>query len=1036
MNGSSTGRRLVLLVEDNPGDADLATAYLEELSPHTIEVRHAGSVGEAISTLADSVVDAVLLDLNLPDSNGVETLIRVRAAAGGASIIVLSGAITEDLRALALDSGADDVLGKDQSTNGLFARNVLHLIERDLAQKHQRDLERLLEANPDAMVVVGADKTIKSVNAAALRLFEKERSALIDGRFEFDADVHVATELIVPGIRGPRTCEVRTAAFEWRGEPAFLASIRDLSEIKRALRNEADARKLASDRAEQLQIAEGIARNHALRLQALWRASDRAREPGIGSVRAILNEVEIAMRPGRLFRPLLSRIDPTGSYVLAVGGANGEEEALFPEPGLRVGLEEGILPLFERSWFCNDVKAMPRPPTAFRTFPIRAAIATKFKAGSENYLLILGSSESTVSDPFAEDDVEYVEILASIFARLLDVQYLEGSLQLEQQRTNLHARRLESLLRIVNDASLNDSERWIAMLEHAATSILPGQHYRAVLSRVAGESIVQEAIADSERRAFSTEGDAATPQAFPLAGTFAELVFNSTEQTLWWDDFEAVPALPQAIGRGWRAGMATSFYAIGNRWLLSFLSHEPARRPFGDHERTYVELLASFVASHLQHNWQFERLQHQQAHDLLTGLLNRSQFRSRARSASRDQSDFAVLKIDISNFGEINAAYGQMIGDALLVEVANALSRALEPLELLGRVAGDVFGVFIPHYVSKQAVRARTDALLGVFSRPFSTGDREGKEFVALTASVGVALSQRGEQFDLVTSHADSALAATKRRGHGTMLFYEPGMEGDPSFNATLRNELVEAINAQQFELYFQPHVDMQTGKVLGAEALIRWNHPERGIVLPAAFIPFAERSGMIVAIDSWVMSQSFAAAAVFARTRPNFRLYFNLSGRQAGSPDIVRAFSDAAFSGKSLVNIGVEITESDAMRDVIETRQVCQHLRQLGVHVAIDDFGTGYSSLSSLKQLPVDMVKIDRSFVAGVLTDQHDVAITQAIIEITRRFDFVSLAEGVESPEQLVWLRDHGCSIAQGFGICKPLPLGAFNDWLTLQRD
>jgi EAL domain-containing protein (putative c-di-GMP-specific phosphodiesterase class I) len=257
-------------------------------------------------------------------------------------------------------------------------------------------------------------------------------------------------------------------------------------------------------------------------------------------------------------------------------------------------------------------------------------------------------------------------------------------------------------------------------------------------------------------------------------------------------------------------------------------------------------------------------------------------------------------------------------------------------------------------------------------------------------------------------------------------------METNSQQRATLRNEIAEAIAGNQFTLYYQPHIELSTGNVTGCEALIRWNHPTRGLLLPGHFIPFAEQTGIITSIDAWVMRNAFAAAKELSATRPGFRLFFNLSGRQAGDPKLIRAFSDAARNGVPLGNIGVEITESDAMRDVEATRRVCRALRRLGVQIAIDDFGTGYSSLSFLKRLPVDVVKIDQSFIAGLMSDPHDAAITETIISIAERFGFASLAEGVERPDELAWLRLWCCTYAQGFGISHALPMEAFRSWLT----
>jgi EAL domain-containing protein (putative c-di-GMP-specific phosphodiesterase class I) len=238
----------------------------------------------------------------------------------------------------------------------------------------------------------------------------------------------------------------------------------------------------------------------------------------------------------------------------------------------------------------------------------------------------------------------------------------------------------------------------------------------------------------------------------------------------------------------------------------------------------------------------------------------------------------------------------------------------------------------------------------------------------------------------------------------------------------------MDALANDQFTLYFQAHLDLENDAVCGCEALIRWTHPERGLILPGEFIPFAEHTGIIDAIDRWVMRSALDAARIMHTYGPDFRLYFNLSGRQAGDPRLVRAFVDAARSGVALNNIGVEITETDAMRDVAKTRMVCRALRRLGVRVAIDDFGTGYSSLSSRKQLPVDVVKIDRSFVSGVLCDPHDATIAETIIAISDHFGFETLAEGVEEPAAIAWLRDRGCRFVQGYAVSHPLPMSAFH--------
>jgi diguanylate cyclase (GGDEF)-like protein len=425
-------------------------------------------------------------------------------------------------------------------------------------------------------------------------------------------------------------------------------------------------------------------------------------------------------------------------------------------------------------------------------------------------------------------------------------------------------------------------------------------------------------------------------------------------------------------------------------------------------------------------------IQYQQSHDVLTGLFNRSQFRSAVRSAARTSTHYAIILIDVDAFREINESYGHMAGDAVLVEVGNALRLRASDDEFVGRIGDDVFGVYIEHAVSRGFVLKRALSFADAFSRGFSTGDREGKEFIMRTAGLGISIApDNGTTIDAILSHADAALVHAKQRGHGSLVFYDASMEGDAHRRTALRNELGEAVAADQFELYYQPHVEVGTGKVTGCEALIRWNHPERGLLLPQHFIPFAEQSGIIGSIDTWVMQNACAAANDLAALQPEFRLYFNLSGRQAGDPSVIRAFVAAARSGVALEHLGVEITETDAMRDVEATRLVCRALRRLNVRIAIDDFGTGYSSLSSLKRLPVDIVKIDRSFISGILSDPHDETIADTIISIAARFGFESLAEGVEALGEIGWLRQRPCRYMQGYAICHPLPIDDFKRWV-----
>jgi EAL domain-containing protein (putative c-di-GMP-specific phosphodiesterase class I) len=243
-------------------------------------------------------------------------------------------------------------------------------------------------------------------------------------------------------------------------------------------------------------------------------------------------------------------------------------------------------------------------------------------------------------------------------------------------------------------------------------------------------------------------------------------------------------------------------------------------------------------------------------------------------------------------------------------------------------------------------------------------------------------------------------------------------------------------LDREEFVLHFQPHIDLVSGRVAGAEALVRWNHPIRGLLLPSEFIPFAEKHGLIKAIGANVFRQAAAAAAILREADPAFRLYFNLSAVQLEDERFIEELIAAGEAGAPLDNLGVEITETAAMRDVQTTLRLLGTIRELGLHIAIDDFGIGYSSLSLLKLLPLDIVKIDRSFISAVLEDPHDAIVVEGIISIVQKFGALVLAEGVETDAQGDWLAGRGCRYAQGFALCVPLPLSDFLEWLRVDLE
>lgn len=784
---------------------------------------------------------------------------------------------------------------------------------------------------------------------------------------------------------------------------------------------------------QSLTVAEERARQHAERLDALWRITSNLTLRGHELMHAMLREAATAIRRTQRFGGVLSRIE--GGELVVVGrGAqtNDDPDLRFFQIGQRVPIEITLLSRSRRSQGWDDFAILSDIPEGVTLLGWRAAILTQFDVGDSRYALVFASPEPTTI-AFGTEDFAYLEVLASSFAKQLQVKRLEDTLRDEETRARQHAERLEALWTIVNDPTLRDVDLWLAMLGQAAADIRPDQSFQGLLWRVQDTNLVLEAIAAPPGHGivgFSPKIGTTVPLEITILGK----ILADGVGTRSWDDIQSSAVLNEmARKHDLRSFIMTTFTAGGETWALSFASGQTTSAPLGPPDHAYIEVLASFFANHVQQRWQFNRIQYQQSHDALTGLLNRSEFRSQALAASSACDRYAVILLGVNAFREINESYGHLIGDALLVEVSSALQQRVSGDEIIGRIVGDVFGIYIAKPISRAFVRARALDFAEVFARGFSTGDREGKEFVALTASLGVALApDDGATLDATLSHADIARFVAKERGHGSMVFYETGMEGDAQRRVAFRNELTEAIAEDQFTLYYQPHVELSTGAVAGCEALIRWNHPTRGLLLPSHFIPFAEQNGIITSIDTWVMRNAFAAAAELVALCPAFRLYFNLSGRQVSNPNLIRVFTAAARDGVPLGSVGVEITEGDAMRDVEATRHVCRALQRLNVRIAIDDFGTGYSSLSSLKRLPVDIVKIDQSFISGILSDPDSEAIAETIIAISKHFGIESLAEGVEQPAEAEWLRQRGCRYVQGFAISPALTLDDFKSWVS----
>ncbi len=424
-----------------------------------------------------------------------------------------------------------------------------------------------------------------------------------------------------------------------------------------------------------------------------------------------------------------------------------------------------------------------------------------------------------------------------------------------------------------------------------------------------------------------------------------------------------------------------------------------------------------------------DMIRHQASHDRLTGLPNRLLFDERlslALAYAHQQGEIlAVMFLDLDRFKVINDTLGHAIGDQLLQQVAQRISGCLKKSDTIARWGGDEFTLILPQvYSANDAIKIAT-RIIKALQAPFNCGKQE----FHVTTSIGIALAPYdGEDAETLLKNADTAMYRAKQQGKNSFQLYAADMNTQALEQLVLANDLYKALNRGEFLLHYQPQVDLKTGRIVGTEALIRWQHPDRGLIPPNQFIPLAEETGQITAIGEWVLYTACAQNQAWQEAGyPPIRVAVNLSARQFQQQNLAQSIDRVlAETGLEARYLEVEITESIAMQDIRVTIAVLHELRTMGVHISMDDFGTGYSSLATLKRFPLHTLKVDREFVKDLTISSKDAALIQAIVTLGHGLDLDVIAEGVETIEQQEFLHSIGCDAMQGYLFSKPLPAAA----------
>ncbi|HEY5763434.1 MAG TPA: EAL domain-containing protein [Rhodocyclaceae bacterium] len=429
-----------------------------------------------------------------------------------------------------------------------------------------------------------------------------------------------------------------------------------------------------------------------------------------------------------------------------------------------------------------------------------------------------------------------------------------------------------------------------------------------------------------------------------------------------------------------------------------------------------------------------ERIHYLAHYDSLTGLPNRVLLRDRVQQAmvhaDRQHTKIGLMLLDLDRFKVVNESLGHDLGDQLLLRVVDRLREAVRNTDTISRQGGDEFLIVVPDQRGAEVAARIAEKIQRLLAQPFEIGEHE----VRVTASIGIAIyPDDGVDFDTLMKLCDIAMYFAKESGRATYRLYTQAMKDDSVDRLAIEAELSHAVEEKQFELHYQPQIHLDGDRVIGAEALIRWRHPEKGLIPPGRFIPVAEETGLIGPIGDWVLREACRQAVAWrAEGLPPLLVSVNLSGIQFRSEGLVEQVATVLReTGLEAEYLELELTESTLLQDVESVMRTMRELKAVGVKLAIDDFGTGYSSLSYLKRFAVDKLKIDQSFIRDLCIDSDDAAIVQAVIQLGQSLNLQTIAEGTETREQVDALRAKGCMQVQGYYFSKPLPPEQFAAFL-----
>ncbi|RAU21645.1 diguanylate cyclase [Paramagnetospirillum kuznetsovii] len=1002
----------LLIIEDNPGDQRLIEIQLLDAAPHWA-VQFCFTLAEAAKHVPFAEFDCVLSDLGLPDASGIESVLTLKSWAPERALVVLTSLDDERVAHEAIRAGAQDYVVKSDMGMTMLPRVIRHAIERQSGQialeASHRTAQALLDASHDVALLLDSGGVIVTLNAEAEQYFNLPQDDLI-GRSIFDfLPASLASHrraYLEQALESGRTVEFEdTDGLHWFANRLLAVMGANSAEHRCAMfsRDITSAKAAAARLAEAKEEAD-IA-NRA-KTEFMGRMSRDIRTPlndVIGFSEMISSEMLGPLAPTG-YREYAESIMNSGSQILKlidrITDVSMLESALLKD-------EVSYRDLVELSpdLICVCVDGIVERINAAGLGMLRAPSASSCEGKPftdfihPDYRAIFGNG----LDALYEEGHPLPVKVVTFAGRLRDVELSAVPLRREGQNATLLVGR--------DTTEVTAAMRAVAAREHRIRAIM---------------DTVLDGIVTIDEDGIILNANLSVERIFGYS--LSELIGGN------------VSVLMPEPDSGRHDGYIRKYLETGVGTIINIGREVLGKRKDGTIFPLHLSIselrmdkrrLFTGTIRDLTENKELaQRVAYLANHDSLTDLPNRAQLTDRlgqavamARAASLH---VAVVTVDLDGFTTINDSLGHDVGNTLLRETGRRLAQEVGSAGTAARLAGDEFAVVLPQLRDLDDVTASVAHIREVLSKPHMV---HGSELV-IPVDMGVSVFPRdGEDALDLLRNAEMALHSVKRRTDERLGFFDAAMSYAVTERLTLERSIKDALKAGQFELFYQPQVNLKTYALVGAEALIRWRHPELGIISPDKFIPVAEESGLIVPMGTWVLRTACRQLRIWNDMGiRGLRIGINVSGRQFHEHDLPDLVADAiSESGVNPTHIDLELTESMLMADGEGTLKMLRALAKLGVTLSIDDFGTGYSSLAYLKRFPINTVKIDRAFVKDLDQDEDGRVIANAIISLAHSLSLKTIAEGVETEAQAALLARHGCDEIQGYMIGRPLTVADF---------